>query len=73
MFPHNPVINALPAAPRWRSGSRLGQSLMIVAAVLATTVCAGEFASALHGGGSRDPDFGPNVKIFDPSMPTTEI
>jgi hypothetical protein len=29
-------------------------------------------ASNLHGGGSQ-PDFGPNVVIFDPSMPTSQI
>ena len=35
---------------------------------------AAERAGALHAGGAnRTPDFGPNVKIFDPSMPIGQI
>jgi hypothetical protein len=57
---------------------RLGRWLVVGVAVLvtATSVASASVASAaeIHGpAGSSQPDFGPNVKIFDPSMPTSEI
>ena len=48
---------------------------MLLAGVTAMAVCAGvgaAAASATHAGLGQ-PDFGPNVKIFDPSMPTSQI
>jgi hypothetical protein len=73
---------APPAGPSLRSAWPL--ALTVLSALLAACggggesptadAAAAERASALHAGGSsRAPDFGPNVKIFDASMPIGQI
>ncbi|HWB37857.1 MAG TPA: adenylyl cyclase, partial [Rugosimonospora sp.] len=56
---------------RWLVGLA---ALLLTAGVVNT---AGAAAADAHGspahGGSGQPDFGPNVKIFDPSMPISDI
>ncbi|MEN3304043.1 MAG: hypothetical protein V7603_245 [Micromonosporaceae bacterium] len=59
-------------------GRRFGRWLLAGVAVLMTaaSVTSGGIASAApaHSSpGAGQPDFGPNVKIFDPTMPTSEI
>ena len=59
-----------------RSGrARLGRRLTLLIALLAAAcaVALGGTASADPHGGSGPPDFGPNVVIFDPTMPTSQI
>src|SRR4051812_31058180 len=51
------------------SGKRL---VLAILAAAALAPCGTASAHARHHQG-RAPDFGPNVKIFDPSMPTSEI
>ncbi len=49
---------------------------LVLAAAMATsmlTVGVGASTAASPPGGSGVPDFGPNVLVFDPSMPTSEI
>ncbi len=46
---------------------------MMVALTMTSTMEVGAGASANPPGGSGQPDFGPNVTIFDPSMPTSQI
>ncbi|MGZ4382432.1 MAG: adenylyl cyclase [Gaiellaceae bacterium] len=48
---------------------RLAIAVALVAGALAITGA----AAAGHGSGNQAPDFGPNVKIFDPSMSTSQI
>jgi hypothetical protein len=74
-----PRLDALdrsrPAMRARSRGGRFGQRLMLLAAAIATavlTVGIGAAAAGPHGGTSQ-PDFGPNVIVFDPSMPTSEI
>src|SRR5947209_8130758 len=57
---------------------RFGRWLLTTVAVLVTaaTVMSGGTASAAPAPlppGAGQPDFGPNVKIFDPAMPLSEI
>jgi hypothetical protein len=54
---------------------RPGRRLILVAAAIATAVFAVGVGAAGAGGpgGSGQPDFGPNVIVFDPSMPTSQI
>jgi hypothetical protein len=49
------------------------QRLVVVAAVVATALGLAASASAGPSAGPDQPDFGPNVVVFDPSMPTSEI
>jgi hypothetical protein len=75
----------MPAnAPRhrasWAGGSgrgrgRLGRRLVLVVGAVAALVVLGPgpAASAEPPAGAGQPDFGPNVVIFDPSMPTSQI
>ena len=49
---------------------------MLVAGIMVVLAASGLSTPALaddHGGTSGQPDFGPNVMIFDPSMPTATI
>jgi hypothetical protein len=56
---------APPAArSRWQ---RIGASAVVVGALLAAPF------GAVAGGDRMQPDFGPNVFVFDPSMPVSEI
>ena len=68
-------LESRSAAVRSRSRSWLGRRLTLVAAAAATTVLTvGVGAAAADPpGGSGQPSFGPNVLIFDPSMPTSQI
>ena len=55
--------------------ARLGRCLIVLAAAAATVSIVGVGKAAavnVHDGGGQ-PDFGPNVVIFDPSMPTSDI
>jgi len=45
----------------------------LLAGLVAVIVAAPGVVTADPRGGSRPPDFGPNVVIFDPSMPTSQI
>jgi hypothetical protein len=67
-----PANNHLAARPQI-PGSRLGRCVMILAAVTATTVFATGVASAKQPSASGQPDFGPNVLIVEPTMPTAQI
>ena len=55
--------------------SRAGTRLLAVVAVVAATLVApiGGAADAAPAPPAAAPDFGPNVMIFDPAMPTSEI
>jgi hypothetical protein len=55
--------------------ARLGRCLIVLAAAAATVsiLGAGKAAAASSHSGWGQPDFGPNVVIFDPSMPTSQI
>ena len=55
-----------------RSRGRLNRRLALVATAVAVLGLA-PAASATSLAGSGQPDFGPNVVIFDPSMPTSQI
>jgi hypothetical protein len=52
---------------------RRGRRLLILALVAATSVSAPSLASAAPHHSSGQPDFGSNVVVFDPSMPTSQI
>ena len=58
-----------------RRRGRLGRRLLLVAAAVAAFPLAGAGAGAAAAAkpSAAQPDFGPNVKIFDPSMPTSQI
>src|SRR5262245_42125271 len=58
-----------------RVRGRLGRRLVLAAAAVAAVTVLGLAPAASAGppGGSGQPDFGPNVVIFDPSMPTSQI
>ncbi len=61
-----------------RGGIRVVRQRMIVAAALAAAalvIPVSNSVGAAPGAGTvqQAPDFGPNVVIFDPSMPTSEI
>ena len=55
--------------------STLRRCLIVLAAAIAVgaIVGIGSAAAATSHNGSGQPDFGPNVMIFDPSMPTSQI
>ena len=55
--------------------ARLGRCLIVLAAAAATVsiVGVGNAIAASSHDGDGQPDFGPNVVIFDPSMPTSQI
>ena len=75
MSSHNTLASASPAARRCSGGGRLGQRVILLAAAVAATVLtvgAGATAAAPPPP-PGPPDFGPNVLIFDPSMPTSQI
>ena len=54
-------------------GGRATRRLAILALAVASAASAPGPASAAPPGGSAPPDFGPNVLIFDPGMPTSQI
>ena len=72
---HDALDNTLPAARSRRGVGRIGRRLLILAAAVTTTVLmVGVGAAAVKPpAGSGQPDFGPNVMILDPSMPTSQI
>ncbi len=70
---HDSLESPLPAARPRRGNGRFGRRLLIFAAAIAaivSTVAAGAEAAKPPAG---PPDFGPNVKIFDPGMPLSQI
>ena len=64
--PPSTLHASTPAGAVWRA-ARLGQL------VVALAVAAGALAIGAAASPQSVPDFGPNVKIFDPSMSTTDI
>jgi hypothetical protein len=78
---HTPGSEPATAGGTARSGRRLlrrlrrwllaGVAVLVTAAAIASAGIAS--ASPYLPPGAGQPDFGANVKIFDPSMPTTEI
>src|SRR3954471_12150960 len=56
-----------------RRGGRVARRLLLVAAAFAAFPLAGVGAAAAAKPPAAPPDFGPNVLIFDPSMPTSQI
>jgi hypothetical protein len=74
-MPSNAAFDSASSGRSPGGRARLGRCLIVLAAAAATVAIMGvgkAAASNLHGGGSQ-PDFGPNVVIFDPSMPTSQI
>jgi hypothetical protein len=55
-----------------RPGRHTGRALLLGAVLLFATT-AGTAAAAVSPPSSSPPDFGPNVTIFDPSMPVSQI
>ncbi len=73
---HEALANPRPPTHPGTRRGRIGRHVTILAAVLAAAVTAavgGAVVSAAPPGGSGPPDFGPNVLIFDPGMPTSQI
>ncbi len=66
----NPDARGLVCPPR-ELARRLALALLVVGGALAISGAAA--ATSLHDQPPTAPDFGPNVKIFDPSMATSEI
>ena len=58
--------------PRVRSTTTASQALLLIALALALSAAIGSTASA-KAPPAGQPDFGPNVTIFDPSMPVSQI
>lgn len=57
--------------PAARSGGRVRRGAALAA--IAVVAVLGSAGTASARPGPTRPDFGPNVKVFDPSMPTSEI
>src|SRR4051794_22365982 len=57
----------------WNAALEPARRLLLVAAAVAAFSLAGVGAAAAAKPAAAPPDFGPNVKVFDPSMPTSEI
>jgi hypothetical protein len=74
-MPSNPVSDSTMSVARSRRGGRLGRCLIVLAAAIATAaiVGVGVAAAAKPADKRGQPDFGPNVVVFDPSMPTSQI
>ena len=71
----HPFDSRLPPVRRRSGGGRPGRRLILVAAAVTAAVFTAGLGAAGAGipGGSGPPDLGPNVIIFDPSMPTGQI
>jgi hypothetical protein len=66
----------MPSSTAFDSSSSVARPacrLLIVAATVASLLVLGVGAGAAAPPAAGEPDFGPNVLIFDPSMPTSEI
>ena len=75
-MPSNAALDrALSVARSRRGRGRFGWALIVLAAAVATVsiVGVGAAAGAKPPGGPAQPDFGPNVVVFDPSMSTSQI
>jgi len=59
-----------PRRHRSQGAGRLGRGLLILALAAATSASMTDVATAAPPAG---PDLGPNVKVFDPSMPVAQI
>jgi hypothetical protein len=67
-MPPNAAVDRDPSVARFA-----GRRLLILAAAVASVVVLGVGAAAAAKPPVGQPDFGPNVVVFDPSMPTSEI
>ena len=63
--------SALPTARHRGGGGRVVRCLIVLAVALVTTVSVVEAGAAAPA--PTEPDFGPNVMVFDPSMSTSQI
>ena len=63
--------SALPSARHRGGGGRFVRCLSVLAAALVATVSVVEAGAAAPA--PTEPDFGPNVMVFDPSMSTSQI
>src|SRR3954468_22531132 len=60
----------------WKSSSvraRLGRCALVGAIAVCAALAGADVAPAAPKHGDATPDLGPNVRVFDPSMPTSEI
>src|SRR5439155_2061326 len=57
----------------WNAALEPARRPLLVAAAVAAFALAGAGAAAAAKPPAAPPDFGPNVKIFDPTMPTSQI
>ena len=72
-LPHQDPDGGLPAA-RGRTGAGVTRRSLIVTAAIAGAVPAASAARASTAAPvPAEPDFGPNVAVFDPSMPAAQI
>jgi hypothetical protein len=67
-MPPNAALDPDPSVARFA-----GRRLLILAAAVAPFLVLGVGAAAAAKPSGGQPDFGPNVVVFDPSMPTGEI
>ncbi len=68
---HESLDSALPTARHRSGGGGLVRRLVVLAAAIAATVSVVGVSAAAPA--PAEPDFGPNVMVFDPSMPTSQI
>src|SRR3954468_4937718 len=73
MFLHDVLGSARSALFRLRGRGRIGRRLIILAVAIAASPSATGIASADARTGSSRPDLGPNVVVFDPGMPVSQI
>src|SRR3954465_4482403 len=60
----------------WKSSSvraRLGRCALVGTIAVCAALAGADVAPAAPKHGDATPDLGPNVRVFDPSMPTSEI
>ncbi len=74
-MPSNAAFDSASSERSPGGRARLGRCLIVLAAAAATVsiVGVGRAAAAQSHSGWGQPDFGSNVVIFDPSMPTSQI
>jgi hypothetical protein len=70
--PEEPAVPA-PHRRRLRAWFVAGAAVLMIAASVTTAGIASAAETPNLSTATSQPDFGPNVKIFDPSMPTSEI
>jgi hypothetical protein len=74
-MPSNAAFDSAASERSPGGRARLGRCLIVLVAAAATMsiVGVGRAAAANSHSGWAQPDFGPNVVVFDPSMPTSQI